>query len=78
MANYVEGYSRRKAKTRNQLRRRKFIVQKLMGISFIALTVLIFLIASTGTSFEGRDATAALLTAPMGFYLLFARHIVIV
>lgn len=78
MANYAGYYPKRKAKTRNQLRRRRFIEQKLMGLLFIALTVLIFWIASTGTSFEDRDATVALLTAPMGLYLLFTRHIVIV
>lgn len=79
MANYAGySYAQRKARTRNQLRRRKFIEQKLMGLALIALTALIFWIASTGASFEDGDATMALLTAPMGLYLLFTRHIVIV
>ena len=79
MSNYARiFYPKRKTKIRSQLHRRKFIKQKLMGLLLIALTVLIFWLASTGTYFEERDSSAALMTAPIGIYLLFTKHIVIV
>lgn len=64
-------------KTRRQLYRRKLIIQKLYGLGFIAISVMILLLASTGISFEDRDATAVLFTAPLGIYLLFTRKIAI-
>jgi len=67
-----------KSKTRNQLRRKKFIQQKLMGLALLVMTALIIWIASTGATIEERDATAALLTAPLGIYLLFTKEIAII
>lgn len=73
MSNYYE-CSGKRAPTRNQRRRRKFIEQKLMGLAMIAITVG-FLWMCAGTN---EDAAAALLTGPLGLYMLFSRHIVIV
>lgn len=62
----------RKSLTKNQ-RRRKIIVQKLMGIALIAICAMMFWLAST----EGKDCTAVLLIAPIGLYMLFSKRIVI-
>lgn len=66
-----------RSKTRNQIRRRKFIEQKLYGLAMLAISGVILYIASKGTTVVDKDATAVLLTAPMGLYLMFTRHIVI-
>lgn len=64
-------------KTRNQMYRRKLAIQKLYGLALIAMSVIMLYIASQGVTVEDRDATAVLLTAPMGLYLLFTRKIAI-
>lgn len=46
----------------------KLIIQKLMGLVLLAIC---------GLAVEDRDCTAVVLFAPMAFYLLFAREIVI-
>ena len=71
MASYA-----RKSLTRNQ-RRRKVVVQKLMGIALIAICALMFWLASTGVTPEEKDCTAVLLIAPIGLYMLFSKQIVI-
>lgn len=58
--------------------RRKYIKQKLIGLGILALDVLLIYIASKGTSVEGQDATAVLLTLPMGLGALFSKKIIIV
>ena len=49
----MAGYAR-KSLTRNQ-RRRKVVVQKLMGIALIAICALMFWLASTGVTPEEKD-----------------------
>lgn len=71
----MAGYAR-KSLTRNQ-RRRKVVVQKLMGIALIAICALMFWLASTGVTPEEKDCTAVLLIAPIGVYMLFSKQIVI-
>lgn len=63
----MAGYAR-KSLTRNQ-RRRKVVVQKLMGIALIAICALMFWLASTGVTPEEKDCTAVLLIAPIGLYM---------
>jgi hypothetical protein len=48
-----------------------------MGAVLLLITIGVFWMASTGTTFEDKDCTAALITLPFGLYLLFTRHIVI-
>ena len=71
----MAGYAR-KSLTRNQ-RRRKVVVQKLMGIALIAICALMFWLASPGVTPEEKDCTAVLLIAPIGLYMLFSKQIVI-
>lgn len=55
----------------------KLIIQKLMGLVLLAICGLVVLMAYHGQTVEDRDCTAVVLFAPMAFYLLFAREIVI-
>lgn len=71
----MAGYAR-KSLTRNQ-RRRKVVEQKLMGLALIAICALMVWFASTGITPEEKDCTAVLLIAPIGFYMLFSKQIVI-
>ena len=64
-------------RTRNQMYRRKLTIQKLYGLALIAMSAIMLYIASQGVTVEDRDATAVLLTAPLGLYLLFTRKIAI-
>ena len=64
-------------KTRNQILRRKLIVQRLMGLALLLFSLVIVLIAVRGVSFEDCDATAAILLAPLGFWMFFTKNIVI-
>ncbi len=64
--------------TRNQRRRKMLIEQKLMGLALIAISILIFILASTGKTFEDRDCTAIFITMPLGLLLLFSKKILIV
>lgn len=65
-------------RTRNQIRRKKLFIQKLYGLALIAMSILLIYIAcSQGTTVEDKDATAVLLTAPLGLYLLFTKTVAI-
>lgn len=64
-------------KPRSQIYRRKLAIQKLYGLALIAMSAIMLYIASQGVAVEDRDATAVLLTAPLGIYLLFTRKIAI-
>lgn len=78
MATYTGvAYPRQRSRTRNQRRRKLFARQTLMGVVLLLITIGVFWMASTGTTFEDKDCTAALITLPFGLYLLFTRHIVI-
>ena len=78
MANTYEcAQYRKRPKTRNQLRRRKLIEQKVMGILLLAVCVMNIIFACNGKTVEDKDCTPILLFAPMGFYLLFTKQVVI-
>ena len=78
MATYTGvAYPRQRSRTRNQRRRKLFARQKLMGAVLLLITIGVFWMASTGTTFEDKDCTADLITLTFGLYLLFTRHIVI-
>ena len=67
--------------TRNQRRyyRKKMIEQRLMGLGALACCALVLWICSTGVTatVEDRDATAVILLAPVGLWLLFSKQILI-
>lgn len=63
--------------SKNSIYRRKLLQQKLYGLAMIAISILILCVAASGKTVEDRDATAVLLTDPMGLYLLFTKNIVI-
>jgi hypothetical protein len=46
--------------------------QRLMGAGLVVITWLLLLLACTGTTPEEQDATAALLTFPIGLYMLYS------
>jgi len=60
-----------------QMHRRMMIRQKLIGLAILALCALLLWVCSTGVTPEDRDGTAVLLLAPMGFYLIFSKDVVI-
>ena len=45
--------------------------QRYTGIALVAISWLILLLALTGTTPVDQDATAAVLTLPLGLYMLF-------
>ncbi len=55
----------------------RLVLQKLMGLAFLVITALVLWFAANGATAEDRDATAALITAPMGGYLLLTKQHVI-
>lgn len=50
---------------------------QLMGLVLLAICGLVVLMAYHGQTVEDRDCTAVVLFAPMAFYLLFTKEIVI-
>lgn len=63
-------------KTREQ-RRKLMRKQKLYGLVFVLLSILIRLVCATGKTPEDRDATAVVLLLPFGLYLIFTKEICI-
>lgn len=51
------------------------IKQKLIGILFLIITIAIIFIAKSGTTIVDQDATFALLTGPIGLYLIFTNKL---
>lgn len=51
--------------------------QKLYGLVFVLLSILICLVCATGKTLEDRDATAVVLLLPFGLYLIFTKEICI-
>lgn len=47
--------------------------QRLMGLAMLAITALILVMARGGKTPEDSDATAALLTGPLGLYMLLSK-----
>lgn len=54
--------------TREQLRRRKFFEQRLIGMALLVFSAVFVAVFKS-------DATAAIITAPLGAYLLLSRKI---
>lgn len=46
--------------------------QRLMGAGLVVIAWLVLLLACTGKTPEEQDATAALLTLPLGLYMLYS------
>ncbi len=46
--------------------------QRLMGAGLVVIAWLVLLLACTGKTPEGQDATAVLLTLPLGLYMLYS------
>ena len=63
--------------THSQGHTRKMVLQKLYGLAMIAMCIMIVFIAYSGETVEGRDVTSVILFAPMGFYLLATKNVVI-
>lgn len=70
VADYMERLHRNgKRERRRQQRRRYFIRQRMTGIFFLVFTILAVMLT-------GGDATTAVITAPLGLYLLFTKEMV--
>jgi len=48
-----------------------------MGVGLLLICVFVLWLCSTGTTPEEQDATAAVLLAPLGLWMLFTKEIVI-
>lgn len=70
----MSSYSRKQA---IKVRRKKMLIQKLMGVCLLAISILLFLIALQGQTFEDRDCTALFLTVPLSLCLILSRSIII-
>lgn len=55
----------------------KLMEQKLMGLVLLVICAFVLWLCSTGTTPEDQDATAVVLLAPLGLWMLFTKDIVI-
>ena len=51
--------------------------QKLMGLALLVICAFVLWLCFTGTTPEDQDATAVVLLAPLGLWMLFTKDIVI-
>lgn len=51
--------------------------QRLMGALLVAVSWAVLLIAGTGRTVEDQDATAAVLTLPLGIYMIYTETYVL-
>lgn len=51
--------------------------QRLVGIGLLLICLVVLWLCSTGTTPEDQDATAVVLLAPLGLWMLFTKEIVI-
>lgn len=71
VADYMERWRQNsRRERRRQYRRRYFLKQRLIGIALLAFTIL-------AVKLLDGDATIALITVPLGLYLIFTGEIVI-
>ena len=56
----------------------KQVKQKLMGGAILLICAFVLWLCSIGTTPEDQDATAVVLLAPLGLYLIFTKEIIIV
>lgn len=47
--------------------------QRLMGLALVVISGILLALASTGTTPEDQDATAILMTLPLGLYMIFGK-----
>lgn len=65
----------RELEEREKREKRRHRGQRLCGLFLVLFCVLAFVLASTGTTMEARDGTAAAVVLPIGLYLLFGKEI---
>ncbi len=58
------------------MKRNGLLKQRFAGICLILIGLVFLLIASTGSSLEDTDGTAAVLVIPLGVYLVFTKKAV--
>ena len=51
--------------------------QRFIGLMLIALSVVLMVLVSAGSTPEERDATAVLLTLPLGIYMIFTQNYIL-
>ena len=51
--------------------------QRLMGVSMVAISWFVLLLALTGETPVDQDATAAVLTLPLGLYMIFTEEYIL-
>lgn len=56
---------------------KKMTKQRLMGLALVAISAAILWLASTGETVEDRDATAVLITLPLGIYALVTKEYIL-
>lgn len=56
---------------------RKILEQRIIGLVLLACCGLILWLCSTGQTPEEQDATAVVMLAPLGLWMLFTKQIVI-
>lgn len=56
---------------------KKMTKQRLMGLTLVAISAAILWLASTGKTVEDRDATAVLITLPLGIYALVTKEYIL-
>lgn len=69
-------------KRRSKVRKRRLVIskrveQKLLGFMILLVCAFMLWLCSTGTTLEDQDATAVVLLAPLGLWMLFTKKIVI-
>lgn len=55
----------------------KMTKQRFMGLALVVISVFMLLLASTGKMLEDRDASAVLLTLPLGVYMMVTKQYVL-
>lgn len=70
----MSGYSNKRAAKE---RRKKMLLQRLVGLCLFSLSILIFSIALNGKTVEDRDCTVLFLIVPMSLKLIFGKDIII-
>ena len=65
--------------TRNERKRyrKKMFEQRLLWLLMLACCGALLWLSSTGRTFEDRDCTAVVLFAPLGFWMLFSKRVLI-
>ena len=51
--------------------------QRCFGVAMVVVSAALMLLVSTGSTPQDRDATAILITFPLGVYMIFAPHYIL-